>query len=437
MRRLRDLLEVVTAFLAAAVACLSVMMPVDFGRVAGSSALHQYLLVVNVPRADTAGAISAVVAVVLAVSLGDTRLTWIAASVTGVALLANAVLSRTLDTDLSLTTVNYIDSIFGGVLLGLIGAAVLRKRPTGTAFMLGAIASAVLGDLTELPSADSTYSGLSTDSPPLWLIVLVVLLIILSACWHKRRRVEVVLDRDAPFGSVVAAAVISGSTLLAAEWFADHQAGTLPAVLAVAATILITVVSAFILTGRDGCIVLIGVAYAAAASAVVAVPRPSWMLPILFVAVAAGLWAGDRWRSPPAAIGLVGALALFAAVAPISATGQWIPSIGAVALAAIAGYSYGATPPRLIQNRVVGIAVLFVPSVVLAIRGADDSVIGYSHLWYRSPATEHNPVAGWVALAIAGGCALGLLWLRSVRPAVPPRPMDSLRSQRDSVVRDQ
>ncbi|WP_330182943.1 hypothetical protein OHB26_04320 [Nocardia sp. NBC_01503] len=437
MRRLRDLVEVVTAFLAAAVAGLSVMMPVDFARVSGTSALHQYLLVVNVPRADTAGAISAVVAVVLAVSLGDTRLTWIAAALTGVALLANAVLSRNLDTDLSLTTVNYIDSIFGGVLLGLIGAAVLRKRRTGTAFMLGAIASAVLGDLTELPSADSTSSGLGNDSPPLWSIVVVVVLIILSTCWHQRRRVELVPDRDAPFGSVVAAAIISGSTLLAAEWFAGHRVGTLPAIMAVAATVLITMMSAFILTGRDGSIVLIGVAYAAAASAIVAAPRPSWVLPILLVAVAAGLWAGDRWRSPLAAIGLVGALAFFAAVAPISDTGQLVPSIGAVALAAIAGYSYGATPPRLIQNRVVGIAVLFVPSVVLAIRGANDNLIGYSHLWYRSPATEHNPVAGWAALAIAGGCALGLLRLRAVRPATPPRPVNSLRAQRDSLVEDQ
>ncbi|MRH90792.1 hypothetical protein GFY24_25695 [Nocardia sp. SYP-A9097] len=436
MRRLRNLLEVVTAFLAAAVACLSVMMPVDFARVSGSSALHQYLMVVNVPRADTAGAVSAVVAVVMAVSFGDTRLTWIAASVTGVALLANFLLSRAFDTDVSLATANYIDSIFGGVLLGLVGAAVLRRWVPGAAFMLGAIASVVFGDLTELPSTDSTYTGLGSDSPPLWSIVAVVVLILVSTRWHRRRRVEVVLDRDAPFGSVVAAAIISGSTLLAAEWFAGHKVGVFPATLAVLATVLIAVLSAFILTGRDGSIVLIGVAFAAASSAIVAVPLPNWVLPILFLAVAAGLWTGDRWRYPLAAIGLVGALAIFAALAPDSDGRQWVPVIGALALAAIAGFGFGAAPPRLIQNRVVGIAVLFVPSVVLAIRGANDSLVGYSRLWYRSPGAEHEPFAGWTALAITLGCALGLLWLRAVRPAVPGR-MDSARAQRDSREEDQ
>ncbi|MEV6065062.1 hypothetical protein AB0L82_00780 [Nocardia sp. NPDC052001] len=435
MRRLRDLVEVVTAFLAAAVACLSVMMPVDFARVAGSSALHQYLLVVNVPRADTAGAISAVVAVVLAVSLGDTRLTWICAGVTGIALLANAVLSRRLDSDVSLTTSNYIDSIFGGVLLGLIGAAVLRSRRTGAAFMLGAVASVVLGDLTELPSAAATYTGIGTDSPPLWAIFVVVLLIMLSTCWHRRRRVEMVHELDAPFGTVVAGAIGAGSTLLAVEWFTRQQVDTTAAVVAAAATVIVAVLTAFILTGRDGGIILIGVGLAAVGSAIVAVPRPSWVHPLLFVAVAAGLWLGDRRRYPLVAIAVIAGLALFAALAPVSDQNRVIPSIGALALAAITGYGYGATRPELLQNRVLGIAVLFVPSVVLAVRGAQDTTAGYSHLWYRSPSTAHEPKAGWMALGIALGCALGLMWLHKIRPATRPSTVyaEAVRAQGDSV----
>ncbi|MFI7190076.1 hypothetical protein ACIBQ0_10105 [Nocardia nova] len=81
---------------------------------------------------------------------------------------------------------------------------VARSRWSAAACTLGALSNILIGDLTELPTAEKTFGLLGPTRRRNGAIGLVVVLLAVCAGGHRRRRLVTVLDRDAPFGTVVA-----------------------------------------------------------------------------------------------------------------------------------------------------------------------------------------------------------------------------------------
>ncbi|MFI6865557.1 hypothetical protein [Nocardia sp. NPDC050406] len=409
---------------------LALMMPVNFGWAVKGSSLQLELLVFNVPRAITAGAVVAVVVAVLAVTLVNEMVAWATAFVALLVLAINNVLAQTATSITSLPTLTYVDAVFGGVLLGAVGAAVLGHRVPGRAFVTGALAGILVGDLSASPSAADTMTQLSplervigwplTVSPPLWLIVTAAALISLCAGLRRPWRAVPGPALEVPVRPLISMMLLAGVTLPTAEWLAERGRDTPAAIVAVLITVLVTAVAALLLPGRDGQIVALAVAFAAAGCAVIAVPRPDWSIPLLVVGVMVAAWAGGKRPMPVLAATLTVALAgyaVFSASRPGESSA--IAVTGGLAIACVGGYCFGSTVPQYLPNRVYGLAVLFVPSVVLGLRGRDFARVGYSQDWYRSASGPHDPVAGWAAVAITLGCALVVAALARLRRGGP------------------
>ncbi|WP_306356393.1 MULTISPECIES: hypothetical protein [unclassified Nocardia] len=435
LRRYEWTIEVSAAFLGATVAGLLLMAPLDFAWTSSGPSLQVDLLVMNVPRAAAAGAVLAVVAAALAVSLG-VRAAWVAALGSATILLVDHL--RDPAAAAALTTVNYVDSLFGGILLGALAVAALRRPATGYAFLTGILSAVLIGDLTALPAgtASSLAEWAATDTPPVWLIALAVLAL---AAGTLLNRLESPLGKpdygDLPLGPIVAALLLLTSHVVAAEWIARQADSFADNVLAVAVTMIVTGVVVLLLPARDGVLVLLAVAAANVGSAITAVPRPDWSMPIPLLGVAAGLWAGRRWPRPWAGLLAAAALAVFAALtAGRTATpAAAIPILGITALALIVGYCFGAVTPSAAPSTVLAVVVLVVPCLVLALRGNSFGRVAYSPRWFRDPADIAAPAAGWTALAIVGCCGIGMSAVYALRPesrvvaTAAPSPL----SQRD------
>ncbi|NNH70345.1 hypothetical protein HLB23_10790 [Nocardia uniformis] len=421
LRRYQRAIEVVAAFSGAALAGLLLMAPIDVVRTGQGPALQMDLLVMNVPRAAAAGAVLAVVTAALAVVLG-VRAAWITALGSAALLLTDHLWDRDAVATGTLTTVNYIDAIFSGTLLGALAVAALRKPASALAYLAGALASIVFGDLTSLPAAEDIGSSLiewaSGDTPPLWLVLLAVVSIALATAAHRRESVPLRSETaDLPLGPIAAGLLVITSTSFAAEWIARH-AVTVPNIAGVVViTTIVVSVAALLLPGRDGTLVLLAVAVANAGSAIVAVPRPDWSMPIPIVVVAAGLWLGRRWPTPWAGLAASAGLALFAAATTTSGhVDAVVAVVGVVAVSAVIGYCFGAVTPRAVPSSVLAITVLVVPCVVVGLRGNSFGRVAYSPQWFRDPSSYLSSAPAWAALAITAGCAIGLWALRALRP---------------------
>ncbi|MEC3954728.1 hypothetical protein VMT65_16940 [Nocardia sp. CDC153] len=428
LRRFARPVEATAALLGAVIAGLLLMAPLDLGRGAEGPVLQMDLMVLNMPRAAAAGAAFAVVSAALVVALGR-RSAWIASFGSVVVLLLDHLWTRDAASTGTLTTVNYIDSIFSGILLGALAVAVFGKPLATGAYLIGALSAILIGDQTSLPESGSRsplIEWASGGTPPMWLVLLAAAALALGVL-VQRAEVSVGSENtDLAIGPILSALVLVTATALSTDWFVRHSGTPAQIGVMVAVTIAAAVLAALLLPGREGTLVLLSVAVANAGSAIIAVPRPDWSAPIPVLAVVVGLAAGRRWRSPWAGMAATGALAVFAATTVDLARGHAvIPILGVTLTALIIGYCFGAAVPEHAGSAVVAVAVLIVPCLVVALRGHSFGRVAYSPRWYRDPQATISAVPGWMALVITLGCAVGLylLWrIRSPRRAATRPP---------------
>ncbi|MFI6869907.1 hypothetical protein [Nocardia sp. NPDC050406] len=441
IRRYDWSIEVAAAFLGAVAAGLLLMAPLDVAWTGEGPGIQTDLLVMNVPRAAAAGAVLAVVTAALTVALGN-RAAWITAFASAAVLLVDHLWDRTAAPTGTLTTVNYIDALFSGVLVGALAVAVFHKPGSAFAYLAGILSAILVGDLTSLPAA--TESSLSewaaTDSPPLWLLTLAVLALAAGAA---AQRVESPLNRpeytELPLAPIAAAMLFVPAATVAAEWYVRQPDTPANIAVVIAVTGVAALLAALLLPGRDGTLVLLAVAATNASSATVAVPRPDWSVPIPVLAVAVGLWAGRRWPLPWIGLAASAALSLFAALTASTAhTTPVVPVIGITAVAVITGYCFGSVTPRAAPSIVLALAVLVVPNITIALRGNSFGRVAYSPEWFRDPVTVTSATPAWSALAITVTSALALALLHAARPgdqvvvargsrdSPPPLPGDRL-----------
>ncbi|MGW4535800.1 hypothetical protein ACWEOI_33075 [Nocardia sp. NPDC004340] len=421
IRRYAVTIETLAALLGAAVAGLLLMAPLDLGGATAGPVLQLDLLVLNMPRAAAAGAALAVVSAALVVALGR-RSAWITACGSAVMLLVDQFWNRGAPTMDSLTTANYIDSIFAGILLGALAVAVFGKPLATAAFLIGALGSILVGDQTSLPPADGGSNPLiqlaSVGTPPVWLLLLTAALLATGIALQQSDPVAEEETTDLAIGTILSALVVITATVLSTEWFVRHAGTFVQIGAAIAVTVGAAVLAALLLPGREGTLVLLAVAVANAGSAIIAVPRPDWTAPFPVLALLAGLVAGRSRRSPWLALAVTGALAVFAAgTAGLAHQYSVIPVLGVVATGFAIGCCFGAAVPKTAGSAVVAIAVLIVPCLVVALRGSDFGRVAYSPRWYRDPSGVVSAAPGWAALVVTVGCAAGVYLLWRIRPA--------------------
>ncbi|AYF77628.1 hypothetical protein D7D52_31730 [Nocardia yunnanensis] len=434
IRGSREIADVCTAFLAALIAGLSLMVPIDFAWTSRSSVARLGLLAFSLPQAIAAGALIAIVTAVLATALGGQSLRWGVALGGAALLFVNHLLGRHAVLGTSLATLNFLDSIAGGLVFGGSGAAVLarsrienRYSPSALAWLLGAIAGVALGEF--VPAAQSRLidqhfpqNWPALDSPPLWLITLALLVIGWRFLREPGTHAAEPYSIDLPIVPIIAGALMIGVSLLCSSVLARHGDSVRVVAIVTAVTVVTALLAAFLLPGRDGSQVLLAVALAGVGSAVLTTGIPGWSVVPLMLLVAAGLLAGTRWPAVRiAAVGLLG-LAAFSVLEVAAGHPAPLTGLGHALLALLAGYSFGAVTPRYGSTRVLGIAMIYMPSPVLALR----DYTRRGHCLLGDPGrpcgiTDFASFApGWMAAALAAGCAAGLWALLRRRPQGDP-----------------
>ncbi|MEV6771575.1 hypothetical protein AB0N05_23420 [Nocardia sp. NPDC051030] len=418
IRRYTGVIEVTSALLGAIVAGLLLMAPLDLGSTADGP-LQIDLVVLNMPRAAAAGAVFAVVSAGLSIALGR-RTAWVVAFGSAAVLFFDRVWNLDIAATGTLTTVNYIDSIFSGILLGALAVAIFGRRSAYPAFLVGALTGIALGDLTALPSMHSEKYSLiewaAGTSPPLWMLFLAALALGLGIVVQRPEAAPDAASSDLPIGPILSALLLVTATSVSTEWFVRHAGTHLQMAGAAAITIVAASLAALLLPGRDGTLVLLAVAMTNVGSAIIAVPRPNWTAPIPVLAVVLGLYAGFRWAAPWAAVVGLAGLAVFAALtAGIAQRDALIPVIGITVASILLGYCFGAVTPKAAPTVVVALAALIVPPLTMALRGNSFGRVAYSPRWYRDPQGAVSAAPGWTALAITVGCGLAILALRHIR----------------------
>ncbi|GAB0102216.1 hypothetical protein JMUB6875_11830 [Nocardia sp. JMUB6875] len=415
IRRFAGPVEAAGALLGAVIAGLLLMAPLDLGSSAEGPVLQLDLMVLNMPRAAAAGAAFAVVSAALVVALGR-RSAWIAACGSVVMLAIDQLWNRDAATAGAMTTVNYIDSIFSGILLGALAVAVFGKPVATGAYLIGALSAILIGDQTSLPdSADDNplIAWASGGTPPTWLVVLAAVLLAAGIAMQQTDPAAGDENTDLAIGPILSALVIVTATALSTEWFVRHAGTPAQVAVAVAITVIAAMVAALLLPGRDGTLVLLSVAIANAGSAIIAVPRPDWSAPFPVLAVVVGLAAGRRWRTPWLALAVTGGLAVFAAcTADLAHQYTVIPILGVTLTGLIIGFCFGVAVPETAGSAVVAVAVLIVPCLVVALRGSSFGRVAYSPHWYRDPQGPISSLPGWMALVVTLGCGAGMLLLK-------------------------
>ncbi|MFE3057942.1 hypothetical protein [Nocardia sp. NPDC059239] len=427
----RDAIEAGTAFLAALVAGLSLMVPIDFAWTSRSSALHLDLLVFSLPQAIAAGALAAIVTAVLSTALGGQSLRWGVALGGAALLFVNHLLGGHAVLGTSLATLNFLDSIAGGLILGGSGAGVLSRSRVESrytwatsAWLLGALGSVVVAqDLIPEPQsklADPHFpqNWPALDAPPLWLIALALLVIGFRFLREPGAHPVEAHSIQLPIVPIIAGAFMIGVDLVGSGVLARHGDSPLAIAATAAATASGALLTALMLPKRDGVQVLLAVALAGTGSAVLVTSIPGWSIWGLLVLVAGGLVAGIRWPGVrAAAVGIIG-LSVYAVLTVVAGHPVVLTVLGHALLALLAGYCFGAVTPRYGSTRVLGIALIYVPSPVLALR----DYARRGHCLLIDPGkpctiadfTSFAP--GCAAIALAVGCALGLWALLRRRP---------------------
>ncbi|MEU1430295.1 hypothetical protein ABZ412_24760 [Nocardia sp. NPDC005746] len=419
VRRVAIRVEALAALLGAAVACLLMMAPLNLGGSSDGAVWKTDLLVVDLPQAAAAGAAFAMVSAAVVVALGQ-RIAWIVSCGSAIVLLADQAWNRAAVTAENLATASYIDCIVSGILLGALAVAVLGKPIATGAYLIGALGAIEVADQTSLPSSGGNpiIQWVSVGTLPAWLLVMTALLLAVGGALQHDEPATEESNTDLAIGPTLSVLVLVTATTLSTGWLVRHA--VTPAQIGVTAAVIIAaaMVAALLLPGRDGTLVLLAVAAANAGSAIIAVPRPDWSLPLPILAVVAGLAAGRRWRSPWIALAATGGLAVFAALTADAAHQRTvIPVLGVTLAALIVGFCFGVAVPETVGSTVVALAVMIVPGLVVALRGSSFGLVAYSPRWYRDPNGAVSAMPGWMALVITLGCAAAMYRLRRIRPA--------------------
>ncbi|MBF6175383.1 hypothetical protein [Nocardia blacklockiae] len=445
MRTSVAVFETVTAGLATLVAGMSLLLPVDFAWTTGSSALQLDLLTHSMPRAIAAGAVVALIVAVFATTVNHGLAAWGSASCGAALLLVTHLVGRNSGPDTSLATLNFLDAFAGGVLLGGIAAAVLRGRLQVFGWTLGALSSVVVGASLPVPHSsdlgDANRYGRwpAVDFPPPWLIAVTLVLVAIGTVVNRHETRVERRSIELPMAPILAGLVYVVVTMFGTEWLTRRADDVIDIALSAGATVLAGLIAAMLLPRRDGTLVLLAVALAAVGSAIMPSWLPGWSAAPLVALLALGIVLGFRRPGPVAGLLVLTALVFYCALTHDHDPHARVRNVGiAVVLALVAGYCFGSAAPRYNPTRVLGVSIVFVPSVVLALRdhvnrGDFTSATVDSGRWYvcQVPVTN-SPVPYWTALAIALGCLGGLLALRRLRaptvfPVTDPDPSPAER----------
>ncbi|WP_187685605.1 hypothetical protein [Nocardia wallacei] len=437
MRTRAAVFETVTAGLATLVAGMSLMLPIDFTWTSGASPLQLDLLAHSLPHAIAAGAVIGLIVAVFATTVNHGLAAWGSALCGAVLLLVTHLVGAHSGPDASLATVNFVDAIAGGILLGGIATAVLHGRLQVFGWTLGALGSIVVGAALPVQHGDgfgdpNRYGRWpAVDWPPPWLIAVTVLLVGVGTLVNRHKTEVERRSVELPMAPIVAGLVYVVATLAGTEWLTSHPGSIFDISLSVGATVVAGFVAAILLPRRDGTLVLLAIALAAVGSAIMPSWLPGWSAAPLMVLLALGIVLGFRRPGPVLALLLTTALASSCMVTLGHDHNRVRNAIIAVALTLVTGYSFGSAAPRYNPTRVLGVSIVFVPSVVLALRyhadrGDLDTATADAGRWYvcQVPATD-SPVPHWTALAITVGCLVGLIALRRLRAPTVTRVADA------------
>lgn len=428
------MIESITVWLSAVMGCLALSTPISLAWAEGAASLEMELLMQSLPRATAVGGLAAIITVGFATTTGSTRIAWLITFGGSLILLANHVLWLGFSGFAPLTTLNYVDCMAGGVMLGGVLAAVQHRRSLMLVAALGGMVAIMLSDLSV---SGAEFSGVAGDSPlgwfltesiPVALIAPTAALTVWCAIRRGRPRPE---DSDVsvelPLRPILAMLVLTASRVIGSSWLIRDGSAPFDALPVALITVVAALCTALLLPRREGEMVLAMVAVAAAGGAVFLVPLTSWMVPLLLAAGVAGLVLGVHRPMPLAAIfGSIG-LALFALLT-VDANGPGAPATvsGCLVLTLLVGYSLASTLPRNgAAALMLGLVVLCLPGPTVAVR-ARIFGIGFAlpRSW-QAPGEDATSevllfaLTGIVAMIIAIGCALALLVLRRIRPAPP------------------
>ncbi|MFD6154905.1 hypothetical protein ACFWF7_17515 [Nocardia sp. NPDC060256] len=419
-----DAFDAVTAFFGAAVAGVTLFLPVTFSSIRESTPYQITNLWDSVPRGAAIGVIVAVAVAVLVGTAFRPATAWAVALLGTIAQLVNHVVGRHVSSADMLTTQNYVDAACAGILLGGLGVAALRKPVLAGGYALGCAGFFVFSDLADfLDIEDDPFDVLET--PPSWLIGLTMVLLVLSTLRNRSKAGEpepARLSIDLPVAPILAAMVLALVILAVTEWL-QRQYTNAPAInhavdigLTAAATVFAATAAAMLLPGRDGYGVYLAVSLTAVADAFGYAARPGWSVWVLLALTAVGLFAGARRPSVPLAVALLASIAVFAISTPPDA--NWILfSLGSAALAVTAGYCCATARPQFAPSGVLALAALYLPTVISVL--PDDT-----KSWHVTDDAAHDTTPGRAALAIVLGSAVGLAVLHHFRPRGRPESTD-------------
>ncbi|MFG1790197.1 hypothetical protein [Nocardia sp. NPDC049149] len=420
LRPLGDAFDAVTAFFAAVVAAVTMFLPISFVTVRDSSPYLLSSLTSSVPRGAAIGVIIATSVAVLACTAARPATAWLAALLGMFVQLINHIVGHNASSADMLTTQNYVDAVCAGVVLGALGAAVLRRPLPAMGFALGGVGFFLFSDLAELLDIDDDPFAV-LETPPRWLIAVALALLLLSTLrnWSRAGKPETAkISIELPVAPILAAMVLALVILAVTEWL-NRQYVTAPAIdhavdigITAAATVFAATAAAMLLPKRDGVGIYLAISLTATADAFGYAQRPGWSIWLLVVLAAIGLLAGVRRPSTTLAVLLMIVIAVFAINTP--ADSNWIAfSIGSAILALTAGYCCGTAWPAYPPSAVLAIAALYLPSVV-------GSLPDNTKSWHVDEGAAHNSTPGRAALAIVLGSAVGLAVLYRLRPRGKP-----------------
>lgn len=418
----RRAVEALTVLVATSVAVLAIMLPISFASL--TAAVHVDLLVFNIPRAMTGAAFVAAITAAVTMAVGSIRTTrWTALLALAGILVNHLVLvpdggDGELHT-LSLPTLNFIDALLAGVAFGAIAVAVWSEPLLRTVYLFAAVGATIMGDLTQSPTdagADS-FARILGSTLPLWFLAASVLALGYLAVTDAPTP-RAATDTAIPLAPIFAAVVAFSTIIVTSQALSSTRTSTPQLIIGAMVVVAAAATAATILPGRDGILVLLMTGFAVAGSLVITLPRAGWVDVVILVAVAVGLLAGQRAPRPLVAAASVVVLAMFTfTVDSLHPPVGVAVTVGCLALGLISGYCVGASIPTSPASATVGLAVLFVPSLGVALSDSEFGHLAYSPSWYRTVDVDRGPVPATVAVGMALGCAVAIAALLRYRSA--------------------